>query len=262
MTDQALYYALSTIAQCAAALAALIGFLGLWRLDRLEQERAQDERDLRGLLYRARFTSEEASIVPTNDLIKMARSFAVADLLAEQHPSGMPVDEMQRRQQRAKGIIGRWDARKNKQKWLMRALHVFLFVTLVVILAPAIVGLVHVDWLKTWPWTPTLLWIAAILLAGGPIIVVWIAARLRRTLVLLVLPLALASPALAGPVRCQTYPEPTMGRLQTVCDDGTRAVSTYNKTLERWDTTVTPPPGKRCTGQMNPKTRQWEGRCQ
>jgi len=33
MTDTALYYALSTIAQVAAALAALIGFLGLWKLD-------------------------------------------------------------------------------------------------------------------------------------------------------------------------------------------------------------------------------------
>jgi hypothetical protein len=35
MDPNALYYALSTIAQCAAALAALIGFLGMWRLDRL-----------------------------------------------------------------------------------------------------------------------------------------------------------------------------------------------------------------------------------
>jgi hypothetical protein len=54
--------------------------------------------------------------------------------------------------------------------------------------------------------------------------------------------LALASPALAGPVRCTTYEEKTMGRLQTVCDDGSRAVSTWSPTLQRWDTTVTPPP--------------------
>ena len=38
MDSTALYYTLSTIAQCAAALAALIGFLGLWRLDRLRNE--------------------------------------------------------------------------------------------------------------------------------------------------------------------------------------------------------------------------------
>jgi hypothetical protein len=30
--------------------------------------------------------------------------------------------------------------------------------------------------------------------------------------------------------------------------------------MQRWDTTVTPP-GKTCTGQLNPKTQQWEGRC-
>jgi len=79
--------------------------------------------------------------------------------------------------------------------------------------------------------------------------------------VLAVLLLALASPALAGPVRCTTYEEKTLGRWQTLCDDGTRAVSTYNRTLSRWESTVTPPPGKTCTGQLNPKTHQWEGRC-
>jgi hypothetical protein len=72
--------------------------------------------------------------------------------------------------------------------------------------------------------------------------------------------LALASPALAGP-RCTTYEEKTMGRLQTLCDDGTRAVSTWCPTLQRWETTVTPPPGQRCTGQMNPKTQQVEVWC-
>jgi hypothetical protein len=35
-----------------------------------------------------------------------------------------------------------------------------------------------------------------------------------------------------------------MHQLHTVCDDGTRAVKTYNKTLSRWETTVTPPPGR------------------
>jgi hypothetical protein len=40
--------------------------------------------------------------------------------------------------------------------------------------------------------------------------------------------LTLASPTgAAPPTRCTTYEEKTLGRLQTVCDDGTRAVSTY-----------------------------------
>jgi hypothetical protein len=77
----------------------------------------------------------------------------------------------------------------------------------------------------------------------------------------LALLLALASPALAGPVRCTTYEEKTLGRLQTLCSDGTRAVSTWSPTRQRWDTTVTPPPGQTCTGQMNVRTKQVEMRC-
>jgi len=84
--------------------------------------------------------------------------------------------------------------------------------------------------------------------------------RLGYTLAVLLL--ALASPALAGnSTRCLTYEEKSLGRWQTLCSDGTRAVSTWSATLQRWDTTVTPPPGQRCTGQLNPKTHPWEGRC-
>ena len=90
--------------------------------------------------------------------------------------------------------------------------------------------------------------------------------RLLFAIVLVVLALLLAAfllvvrPAWSA-TRCMTYEEKTLGRLQTLCDDGTRAVSNYNQTLERWESTITPPPGKRCTGQMNSRTRQWEGRC-
>jgi len=52
---------------------------------------------------------------------------------------------------------------------------------------------------------------------------------------------------------CITYPEPTMGRQQTICDDGTRAVSTYNRTLNRWETTITPGPQPR----KEPHGRTW-----
>lgn len=48
--------------------------------------------------------------------------------------------------------------------------------------------------------------------------------------------------ALAGSVRCTTYEEKSLGRLRTLCDDGTRAVHTYNKTLSRWESTITLPP--------------------
>jgi hypothetical protein len=76
----------------------------------------------------------------------------------------------------------------------------------------------------------------------------------------LALLLLLASPIMAA-THCTTYEERTMNRLQTLCDDGTRAVSTYNRTLDRWDTTITASPRKACTGQMHPHTRQVEVRC-
>ena len=73
--------------------------------------------------------------------------------------------------------------------------------------------------------------------------------------------LLLASTTLAGPVRCTTYEEKTLGRLQTLCADGTQAVSTWSPTLQQWTTTVTPTSGQTCQGRLNPKTHQWEGRC-
>jgi hypothetical protein len=79
----------------------------------------------------------------------------------------------------------------------------------------------------------------------------------------LLLALVWAMPALAGgsAVRCQTYHERILNRLQTLCSDGTRAVSTWSPTLQQWSMTVTPPPGQTCQGRLNPQPRQWEGWC-
>jgi hypothetical protein len=52
--------------------------------------------------------------------------------------------------------------------------------------------------------------------------------RPRLALALL---LALVSPALAGLEHCATCVEKTLCRLQTLCADGTRAVSTWSSTL-------------------------------
>jgi predicted PurR-regulated permease PerM len=78
---------------------------------------------------------------------------------------------------------------------------------------------------------------------------------------LIVAVVLLVRPALAEITHCTTYQEQTLGRLQTLCADGTRAVSTYNRTLERWETTITDRPQKACAGQLNPYTRQMEGWC-
>jgi hypothetical protein len=62
----------------------------------------------------------------------------------------------------------------------MRALSGFLGVTLVAILAPAIVGIMHIDWLRTQVWTLKLLYVASAWLAVAPAYVVLQAARSTR----------------------------------------------------------------------------------
>jgi hypothetical protein len=73
--------------------------------------------------------------------------------------------------------------------------------------------------------------------------------------------LSLTTPALADQIRCTTYEEKSLGRWQTLCDDGTRAASYWNRTFSRWESTVIPAPGKTCEGRLSPKTYRWEGRC-
>jgi hypothetical protein len=76
--------------------------------------------------------------------------------------------------------------------------------------------------------------------------------------------LAQASPGLGAALTCTTYPEKTLGRWQTLCSDDTRAMSYWNGTLERWETTVQPAPGTRrsCSAQRHPQMKHVEVRCQ
>ena len=234
----ALYYALSTIAQCAAALAALIGFLGMWRLDRLREEGHQCVLTLYRVMGGREFPSSEDLIVrDAKDVIKGWET------LSSERKALMPREGAEARRLREE--LARRESIGQEQQRLMRVLSCFLVVTLVGILAPAIGGIVHAERLRTWAWTPWLLYGAGSLLGLLPAFVIISMARKAghsiKTLLVLTL-LFMAPSALAGP-RCTTYEEQTLHRWHTVCDDGTRAVSTFNKTLSRWESTVTPPPG-------------------
>jgi hypothetical protein len=81
------------------------------------------------------------------------------------------------------------------------------------------------------------------------------------TVLAILLALAWALPALASLVHCTTHEEKTLDRLQTVCDDGTRAVSTWSPALQRWQTTITESPRQACTRQMTSRTHPVEVRC-
>jgi hypothetical protein len=76
--------------------------------------------------------------------------------------------------------------------------------------------------------------------------------------------LGLPSPGLGSTLTCTTYQERTLGHLQTLCSDGTRATSYWNRTLERWETAIHPALGARrsCTTRMRPQTKHVEVHCQ
>ncbi len=73
--------------------------------------------------------------------------------------------------------------------------------------------------------------------------------------------LGLTSPGLTATVRCTTYEDKTLQRWHTICADGTRAVSRYNRILDRWETTMTESPRQSCTARMDPHTKQVEVHC-
>jgi hypothetical protein len=235
MDPNALYAALNTIAQCAAALAALIGFLGLWRLDRLRAEREQALQ----LIYRRPYSSlgadREIARLGEEFFVQNAETYVreLEQALGAHGPTGLKL----------KQAIARWRAIPGEQRQLMEVLQRFLRRTLV-ILALAISGLVVIDTLYAWVltrWlTGLLIIVAAYRLGRDTYAVVREAARSAHILVILAL-VFLASPALAGDVRCLTYHEKALNRWHTLCDDGTRGLSTYKHTLQRWESTIAPP---------------------
>jgi hypothetical protein len=69
--------------------------------------------------------------------------------------------------------------------------------------------------------------------AASPVVVLRRRVSLQSSMLGALLLLALASPVWAALLRCTTDEEKTLQRWHTICDDGTRAVSRYNRILER-----------------------------
>jgi hypothetical protein len=96
-------------------------------------------------------------------------------LIDNPHEAGDP-GRIQAVHSRLNPLYADYKAVQGKQRWLMVALSVFLVVTLVGILAPAIIGIIQIEWVKTWAWTSSLLYVASALLAILPTWVVLMAA--------------------------------------------------------------------------------------
>jgi hypothetical protein len=144
-----LYYAASTIAQCAAALAALIGFFGLWRLERLYEEQSR--------LFQLFQRIQDAVIHDT--LVLYGNEFYVQE--ARKKREAQPGSALAQ-------AVERYDASRGEQQQLIHALIGFLIGTLA-LLCIAITLLAFVDVLDTWVWTMrVVICLAGLWLGGSP----------------------------------------------------------------------------------------------
>jgi Flp pilus assembly protein TadB len=160
MAPTALYYALSTIAQCAAALAALIGFLGLWRQDRLRERLNAVDQDIERL-------SKERMNLIFGHIAPGSRDHAYLERLShfDQH-----IQEAN---------THRADVQA-EQRRLMDVLVRFLIGTLT-LLVVAVVGLAFAEGLHIWVWPMrAVLVIASLWLGAAPAYVVLHAAGRAR----------------------------------------------------------------------------------
>jgi hypothetical protein len=162
MTENALLYALSTIAQSAAALAALIGFFGLWWQDRL--------RDRMNAVGRDTDTLNKDHM----NLIRMG--------LAPDSRSRAYLEELSRIEQRLQEAKRhRTDVQATQQR-LMDVLVCFPIGTLL-LLAVAIIGLAFVEELHTWRWPMRgFIGVASLWLGGAPVYLVLQAAGRGRAM--------------------------------------------------------------------------------
>src|SRR5439155_2726035 len=73
VNENAVLYALSTLAQTCAALAAFVGAVGLFRLQLLRADQNTAERNLRGLAARENLGvgSDLASLLPIEDIVNL-----------------------------------------------------------------------------------------------------------------------------------------------------------------------------------------------
>jgi hypothetical protein len=158
----ALYYALSTIAQCAAALAALIGFFGLWRLDRLRDKKTQ--------VFEAMIDIISVDSVRMSTLRRQDECAIVEHLrqIITAPQIGFDVSF----KPKLEPIYARWDVLANTQQQLMDVLVNFLLGTLVV-LALAIGLIPFAEALSTWVWPMRgLILVFGLWLGGAPAYVV------------------------------------------------------------------------------------------
>jgi hypothetical protein len=177
-----LCYTLSTIAQVAAALAALLAFLVLLWLNRLQDEANKAER---ALAVFARLSPPGRLDVGTSSELLQRDIFSEEFYIASGHGvmrawqiTTQPEPEVDPLMKALVApVYNRWRDLMARQRWLIRRLALFLTVTLILILAPAIGGLLYVNQLATWAGTQWWVYGASAWLGFLPAYTMWQVAK-------------------------------------------------------------------------------------
>ncbi len=147
MNDQAVFYALSTLAQTCAALAAFVGAVGVYRLQSLKDKR----RGLLQSIYARRGNPTEAPDTVVADAAKAQKDHQLQDLLTRYGRVAPTI----RRNVCALCVFEAWN----------------LFVILI-----SLAGFAHTHRLIGSWWTPRVLWCIAVItvIVTGYGVVVWL----------------------------------------------------------------------------------------
>jgi len=149
MNENAVLYALSTLAQTCAALAAFVGAVGLYNLQSLSGEHARNEQTIRGLLAGI-LSLGSVPVLPLDQIIQVARTNIVGQSTA---PRGV-VDSL-------RNALTKWDGFAGRHQRATWALFIFEAWNLLVI-GVSLVGFNYVPFLTSSPCTFWALWATAV----------------------------------------------------------------------------------------------------
>ena len=164
VNENAVLYALSTLAQTCAALAAFVGAVGLFRLQALREGRRSAEQTLRSLLVDISFGASQAYALPLTEILAAAKWV------------GENAEKVGR--DRAAKVIEAHTAWNGFGPGVHRssvALSVFETWNLLVILA-SLGGFAHVPALVCQSWTTWAVWLIALVtvVVSGVAVFVWL----------------------------------------------------------------------------------------
>jgi hypothetical protein len=155
VTENAVLYALSTLAQTCAALAALVGAVGLYRLGLLGEQQRTAEVALR--VFGSRTGLQERDVVPIQEVIGyVGRSRARAN-----EPENLQNAGYQAAVRASEDALVRWNAfgpRSHRSRWALIAFEAWNLL----LIGASVAGFNYIPCLMSWPGTFWSLWAAAV----------------------------------------------------------------------------------------------------